>query len=181
MEDDPFRGGASHLPKWSAKGEAAPPLFLSTTSWRQSRVRNKSLPAPGRMLIQWMFSGHKTSSNRAPGLTPARSLAPALFMLFTCWLFYSLFIFMAVLSCFVTMSKPQLSCKFQRSCFPWQFPCNSEVPKHSDMCLILQWQVGRRQNLNRIPSFFIMKLYSHPPRTQQGIINSLYSHQALCI
>ena len=37
-----------------------------------------------KALIQWMFSGHKTSSNRAPGLTPARSLAPALFMLFTC-------------------------------------------------------------------------------------------------
>ena len=110
-----------------------------------------------------------------------QSPAPALFMLFMCWLFYSLLIFMAVLSCFVTMSKRQLSCRFQRSCFPWQFPRDSEVPKHSDMCLILQWQVGRRQNLNRIPSFFIMKLYSHPPRTQQGIINSSYSHQVLCI
>lgn len=176
----PISGWGKSPAQVECQGRGCSPTFPFYHQLKTKQGEKEKSPAPGRTLIQWMFSGHKTSSNRAPGLTPARSLAPALFMLFTCWLFYSLFIFMAVLSCF-TMSKPQLSCKFQRSRFPWQFPCNSEVPKHSDMCLILQWQVGRRQNLNRIPSFFIMKLDSHPPRTQQGIINSLYSHQALCI
>lgn len=165
-ESDPFRAGASHLLKQSAKGEAVPPLFLPTLSCSQGGVRKEKLlpPAslhPGR-------TGSSTCAEQTDDIlregacaSLSQSSAPPLLMLFMVLAFLFHFSFSLAVSLALCRS-PNQPTKFKD---PTSFDnfCVVKARSQSMVCVLFyneRWEIATSESHLQVLSIMNLSLFT---------------------